>query len=143
MVFRTIPPSQRILTLRLTMCYCRERVQLVKEWRDAVAVFAESVRQLAECKVEEDKFEKLSGQHTHADDCGKCSFQPSATSHRARLLSGGAKSGSCKGLRFPTPAVTEKVYARLDSGERDQCPAPRCRVLPPSLRSQYYQQSAV
>jgi hypothetical protein len=40
------------------MFYCKERVRLVKVWRDAVAVFSDATEQLEECKSDRPRFEE-------------------------------------------------------------------------------------
>jgi hypothetical protein len=44
--------------LALVMFYCKERVQLVKDWRDAVAIFFARVLQLEACRSDQVRFEE-------------------------------------------------------------------------------------
>jgi hypothetical protein len=40
------------------MFYCKERVRLVKDWRDAVVTLSECVAQLEACKSDKARFEE-------------------------------------------------------------------------------------
>ncbi len=52
-------PNVNILSASVrSMFYCKERVQLVKDWRDAVVIFSECVAQLEACKSDKVRFEK-------------------------------------------------------------------------------------
>jgi hypothetical protein len=40
------------------MFYCKERLRLVTDWRDAVAIHSESLGQLELCKTDRTRFEE-------------------------------------------------------------------------------------